>query len=201
MKHFNKKTTFSIASAALLSLGMLISTQASANFQRCDRAVYAGKPVWIQPSPLHNLPGFWSTPHVFDSYKNTCQTPRIYLTAGKPAYFFGAVCANNKKSTPIDATIHVVAAPKDGDLAEGSWITSKSTKDQKLNQGLLQRTMSHEFKVPVSGYYSAHLISYPSVNNNGIIDGAIVKYLEARAIITHNPNTIPNQEYSKSLCD
>ncbi len=199
MKKFHKKTVVSVASAILLSSGLLLSMQASATstqvdvpYQRCDiRSKSAVDAKITQPFLI------------FDSFKNSCRTPRMYFNKGQIAHTYAAVCGNDDRSVPAEAIVSIKTAAEKGDY-DRSYINLsiysnffKSTEQQGV--GRPERLMHNAFTIPVAGYYVANIVTYLDHSKN--YDVKKLKLLEARAFITNNPRDIPRDEFFTSLCD
>ncbi len=175
MKKFHKKTIFSLASAVLLSSGMLISTQASADYKRCVLEKTVTRP--------------------FDSSQAFCLTDPVPLTLGKVAYYYGAVCSDNRRSNLAEAQIGVyLEHPTDPNQA--AEIVIKRTEDQLVNLGRTAHLVTGQFIVPASGNYTAEVFV-----SNVDLKTKPTRLVKIRAIITDNPIEIPNKEHLRSLCD
>ncbi len=192
MKYLHKKAIFSTASMALFSSMMLIPTQASAAYQRCNLEREVALTDFTDPN--------------FDLFSsNACQTPRVYVKANEVFRFYGAVCADNNKKNSIEAIIQIMKAPKASDPSKSYVATKlyKVTTEQSLEKDRSLRIVYGLFTVPVSGYYAAKISGIPEMQYDWVLKkpALITKSFKVRAIITNNPSEIPNQEHLKSLCD
>ncbi len=201
MKKFHEKTILSLASAMLLSSGLLLSTQASAASTQVDP-----KTARCDVESNFSMDIKTTQPFlIFDSFKNTCRTPRVYFNKGQVAYLYAAVCGNDDKKVPVEAIISIKTDANEGDY-DRDYInlstydySSKGTEQQLLGGGRVERFVSTSFTIPVAGYYKANVVTYPDHLKNYDIKN--LKKLEIKAMITNTFSEIPNNTNErKSLC-
>ncbi len=187
MKQFHKKTILSLASAMLLSSGMLISTQASAAYQRC-----------------YQEGGVSSPSYVGLGYKNPfshfqCVTKAIPLKAKAISHYYGAICSDENNQNPVEAIVKVYAKSGNYPSVELTKLTKK-TERKRLKSGQLAHIVSGTFIAPEPANYSAGIAMTSIDSMTSIQDTSPKRAVILRAIITDNPSEIPNQEHLQSLC-